>query len=287
MRERDQARETLLTLGLLLQHQQRLTHGDGHKRGRRGGEDEPAAAIDHEIAQHSRGRDQRARGAQRLAAGVNDHEVLAPFIGCGHPSPLLAVDAGAVRLVHHQERVVPLGDGDEILERRDIAIHAVDALDHDPDPSVAALGAPAANGVFDRLGIIVRADPELRSARPRTFMDAGVHQGIEHQQVAALWQRRQHGEIGDVAAAEEQCGLGAEERGGLGFEAFMLLSIAAQQPRAAGTDRRAGLERGRDGVLDARRVRERQIVARDEIDARARLEAAQPTSLLRACKAAA
>ncbi len=59
----------------------------------------------------------------------------------------------------------------------------------------------------------------------------------------------------------------------------MLLAVAAQQPRAAGADRRAGLERGRNRLLDARRGRQRQIIVRDEIDARARLETAQPIVL--------
>ena len=55
-----------------------------------------------------------------------------------------AEHAGRVRLVDDQHAVVAVGDGDEIGERRAVAVHAVEAFDRDPRRARAARRAPVA-----------------------------------------------------------------------------------------------------------------------------------------------
>jgi hypothetical protein len=131
-------------------------------------------------------------------------------------------------LVDHQEGVMPVGDRNQVCERREIAIHAVEALDHDPDPPGAALRPPFADRGFDRLGIVMPAFAKFGTAGARALVNARMHELIENEQITPLGQRCQDGEIGDISAGEKNRRFRAEEAGRLGLEAFVLLAVAAQ-----------------------------------------------------------
>ncbi|MGY4408499.1 DTW domain-containing protein YfiP [Bradyrhizobium sp. LB7.1] len=122
----------------------------------------------------------------------------------------------------------------------------------------------------------MRACPKVGPASSRAFMNTRVHQRIENEQIAPLRQRCQDSEICNITAAKEKRCLCPKETCSFCFETFVLLAIAAQKPRPAGTDRCTGLDRVQDSLFQARRARQREIVVRREIDPRARLEAAQP-----------
>lgn len=207
---------------------------------------------------------------------MDNQEIFAPLIGRGQSSTLLAVNARGMGLIHHQEGIVALRDRDEVFKWREIAVHAVEAFDHNPDAARSAFGPPVPNRDFDRLGVVMGAYPELGPPSPRTFMDTRVHQRIEHDQIAPLRQCCQDSKICDITAAKEERRLCSEEPRGLCFETFVLLAVAAQKPRPAGPDGGAGLNRRGDSLSHTRRARQREIIVRCEIDSGTRLEAAQP-----------
>ena len=57
----------------------------------------------------------------------------------------------------------------------------------------------------------MRAQAKLGAAGARAFVNAGMDERIEHQQITALRQGGQHGEVGGVAAGEEDGGFRAEK----------------------------------------------------------------------------
>lgn len=178
-----------------------------------------------------------------------------------------------MRLIHDQECIVSVRDRDKVFERREIAIHAIETFDHDPGAAYSALGPPVANCVFDRTRIIMDAYLKLGATGTRAFMNTCVHQRIQDEQIAPLGQRCQVSKICDITDAKEECRSCSKKLDSFCLETFVLLAIAAQKARPAGSDRRASLERGQ---IHTRRAREREIIVRGKIDARARLEAAQP-----------
>ena len=131
---------------------------------------------------------------------------------------------------------------------------------------------PAARQAHDRAldgaGVVMGDFAPFGAAGACALVDAGMHQGIEDEEIALLRQRRQDGEIGDIAGAEEERALGAEKDRGLRFQRLVLATISPEQPRTAGADRRALGQRRHDGIAQPRRTRQRQIIVRREVDAR-------------------
>ena len=56
----------------------------------------------------------------------------------------------------------------------------------------------------------MRDADNLGTAAANPFMDAGMDQFVMDDEIVGLWQRREDGEIGDIAATEIQRGFGAE-----------------------------------------------------------------------------
>jgi len=72
-------------------------------------------------------------------------------------------------------------DRDELFERREIAVHAVETFGHDPDAPGSALHSPVADGVFDRLRLVMSAFANIGPAGARAFVNARMHEGIENE----------------------------------------------------------------------------------------------------------
>lgn len=116
---------------------------------------------------------------------MNNQEICASFIGRSEPSPLLAVNARGMSFVHNQEGIVRVRDREQVFKQCEIAIHAIEALDYDPDPPRSARGTPVANCAFDNLRVVTGADSKRGSASSCSFLNAGVNQGIKDEQVVA------------------------------------------------------------------------------------------------------
>ncbi len=172
-----------------------------------------------------------------------------------------------MRFVDDQHAVVTRGDRQEIVERRAVAVHAVEALDGDPRRSRAPRRAPILDRVLERLRIVVACFGALGLAHAHAVVDRRVDQRIVHDEVAALRQRREQREIGDEAAAEEERAFGAEEGRRLRFQRLVLAVIAAQKPRSAGTDRHVALDGGARRGLHFVRGGKAEIVVGGEVGA--------------------
>ncbi len=66
-----------------------------------------------------------------------------------------AEHAGRVGFVDDQHAVMAARDRDQVIERRRVAIHGVEAFDGDPGLAGAALRAPALDRGVETLGIVV------------------------------------------------------------------------------------------------------------------------------------
>ena len=78
------------------------------------------------------GREAAAGAAERLAEGRGDDVDAAddPAV-LGRAAAGRAEEAGGVAVVHHHQRVVPLGQVADLVERRDVAVHGEDAVGGD------------------------------------------------------------------------------------------------------------------------------------------------------------
>ena len=61
-----------------------------------------------------------------------------------------------MRFVDEQHRVVPVGKREELIERRTVAVHAVDAFDGQPDAAPPSPVSPRAHRVLEGPRIVVR-----------------------------------------------------------------------------------------------------------------------------------
>jgi len=149
--------------------------------------------------------------------------------------------------IDHHDGIVTFGHRHQIGEIRAVAVHAVDALDREPGPPASPGAAPLPQPRIEGLRVVVRNADHLRTATAHPFMNAGMDQFVVQDDVAVLRQRREDREIGGVAGAEIERGLGAEIGRGLRLQRFVLGMIAAQQPRPARPlpARRARLRRRR------------------------------------------
>ena len=86
-----------------------------------------------------------------------------------------------MRLVHDQECLISVGDGDKLIQRREIAIHAVEAFDHDPrcGPFRLPRASRESRSSNDSSSLWAAWQNSAR-AGPRAFMNACVNERIEH-----------------------------------------------------------------------------------------------------------
>ena len=201
----------------------------GGQRARRGGKDEGSGAIDEKFAQDHRHGQQAALAAQRLAAGAqDDHIFLSPQVAGKTDAPL-AKNTDGMGLVNHQHGVMTVGKAREIGQRRPVAIHAVQALDGDPDRARTAFCAPGPYFLFERVAIIMREWLERGSPQFHAIMDAGVNERVIEQQVTGLRQGCEQCGVGGESGAEEQAGFCTIMAGRKGFERFMFGVTAAEE----------------------------------------------------------
>ena len=91
-------------------------------------------------------------------------------------------------------------------------------------------------------------------------MDAGMHQFVRHDQVAALRQGGQERQIGHIAIGQEQGSLGTEKVSRLRLQPFMFGRIAAQQTRSARPQRHAARDRIGHRLRDHRIASQAKII---------------------------
>ena len=152
-----------------------------------------------------------------------------------------------MRLVDEQKGAGLTLDGGDLLERRDIAEHAVDAFDDNEFVTRTVSQQPEAP--IKIIGVIVPETRHLRGAEARAIIDAGMAVGIEQQVVVASGQTRQGAEIGLVAGGKDHGIAAAEKRGDPFFQSDMS-AVGAVRDAGAGGSGAFGLQ-GRHRLRDA------------------------------------
>jgi hypothetical protein len=104
--------------------------GGGNRRWRSGGEDERPAAVDQILAECAAPGRKASSGAEGLAQGSNQDIGRNPgFVT--QAAPARSQQAKGVRLVDNQGGSVFAGEGCQVSQRGDVAIHAKKGLGHE------------------------------------------------------------------------------------------------------------------------------------------------------------
>ena len=131
-------------------------------------------------------------------------------------------------LVHDQQGLRIRADLGQLAERSAVSVHGEDGVG---DDELATRRRPQQAG--DRADIAVRVDLDARPGKAATVDDRGVVQGIREDQVLGAGERGEEAAIGGVAAAEEDCCLGAFEPGELRLQLVLRQEVATDQPARA------------------------------------------------------
>ena len=93
------------------------------------GEEEGPRLLAHVVDDHLLARDHAAHHAERLAQRADLHVEHAVQPEVVHDAaPAAAQHAFAVRVVHHRQHAVAVGHLGQLVQRRDVAVHAEDAV---------------------------------------------------------------------------------------------------------------------------------------------------------------
>jgi len=215
---------------------------------------------------------------------VEGDDIVQPVEAGRQATPAGAEDAGAMRFVQQQHRIMGSGQLGEIAERRHVAVHRIERFDRNPDPALAPFGAEGGDEVGKALQVIVTGEDRGRLRQADAVMDAGMDQLVRDDQVTALRQGREQRHVGEKAVGQEQRCLGAEKFRGLGLQPFMFGGIAAQQARAARADRHAARDGIGNGLADHRIGREAKIIVGGKITPGARDQVAQAPPRFKRCE---
>ena len=183
-----------------------------------------------------------------------------------------AEHARGVGVVHHDRRPELLGRGDDLRQRRDVAVHAEDAVRDDEDQAVrrpARVGAALLAGLAQQLaqgrGVLVREDDARRLAHPHAVDDRGVVERVGDDQVVLAGHDRDDAGVGGEARLEGQHRLGVLELGQLGLEPLVDRHVAGDRPDRAGAGPEVARRRDRR-FLELGVRGEAQVVVRGEVD---------------------
>ena len=131
-------------------------------------------------------------------------------------------------LVDHQQRLVPLGQGDEAGQIAMVAIHAVDAFHHDQHAPVLAAHLP--EQLLGRLEVVVGEGAAPGSGEHRALQEAVVGQCVVQHEVSRADHVPDHGFVGGMAAHERDAVFGADEAGDRLFQFAVDHLLPRNQP---------------------------------------------------------
>ena len=149
------------------------------------------------------------------------------------PPPRGPVEADGVDLIEIGQRVVFLGEVADRRDRGDVAVHGVDALEHD---DLRRAERVLLQLLLEVLDVVVAEDVLLAAA----MADALDHRGVvllvgeDHEAGDQALQGRERGIVGDIGRGEQKRRLLAVEVGKLGLELDMIMGGAGDVAGAAG-----------------------------------------------------
>ena len=152
----------------------------------RGGEDEAAGKGADEVDEPGRAGDEAADDAEGLAERALDNvDAAHQALALGDTAAARAVHADGMDLVQIGQRTVPFGDVEDRGDRRDVAVHRIDALEGDDFRHVRAVFAKQPVEVGR---VVVLPDPPLGLR----VADALDHRGM----VALVGEDHAAGQVG-------------------------------------------------------------------------------------------
>ena len=166
-------------------------------------------------------------------------------------------------LVDHQPRAVLLAERDDLGQRRDVALHRVDAVDHDED--AAAVLLRGLQPLLEQVQAVVAERAQLRLREQAAVEDRGVVARVGDHGVLRAEDRAERAEVGLMAGGEDERVLGPEPLGELALELDVQIDRAVEEARA----RQAGavaVERVAGALLDALVAGQPQVVVGAEHD---------------------
>ena len=177
-----------------------------------------------------------------------------------------AQHALAVGVVHHERDAVLLGHRGDFVQRRDVAVHAEDAVGDDEPPGSRA-------GLLNRAAQVrhvgVRIANDLGAAEAAGVDDAGVVEFVGKDDVVGADQRGDGGDVGHEAALEGDARFGLFEGSQFFFQLHMECHGAGDGAHRARADAVAV-----DGLLG--RGAQAGIVGQAEVVVGAEVEQAPP-----------
>ena len=198
-------------VGRLQQVEDRERGTDDGRSDRVGEQIGPGSLLEH-LDDLASSCDVTAAGAtQGLAEGPGDDvDPVADAEPRRRSSATFADEADRVRVVHHHECVVPVGECADLIERCVVAVHREDAVGD--DQAVARIGCllqPALQ--LGEVAVGVAETPRL--AEPDPVDDAGVVERVGDDGVAVVEKRLEHSTVG-VEARRKEDGVLVAEPGG-------------------------------------------------------------------------
>ncbi len=228
----------LLAVALLARFLEVLHRGKGTRdeHGRQGRREDETRSIGADAVDNPGiGGDVASHHAKRLAQRTFDNGyALCRLVSVGNAAAFLAVHADRVNLIDIGQRIVLVGQVADSVDGRDVAVHGVNAFERDQLRKVWIFRSEQ---FLEMRDIIVAKDP-LFAARIADARDhAGVVQLVGKDDAAGqqFRKRRQRRVIGDIARSEQQGRFLVVKVGKLAFQFYMVMRVAADVPRAAGT----------------------------------------------------
>ncbi len=215
-----------------------VTDRGGRRRGDRrrqgGGEDEARRVGAHRVDHRACAGDVTAQRAEGLGQGAFD-DVDAPgqSLALGDAAAARSVHADGVDLVDIGHGVVAFGELDDLLDRRDVAVHRIDAFE---DDQLGALAAGRLQQAFQMRNVVV-AEDLLFGARAAHALDhRGMVQFVRDDQAVRQQprDRRDRRLVGDEAGGEDQRRFLVVQVGQFMFELDQRVRGTGDVARAAG-----------------------------------------------------
>ncbi len=178
-------------------------------------------------------RPEAADGADgfRERPGDEVHLVLQPgFVG--QTAPVRPQHAEGMGLVHQQLKAVFALDVYELLERRAVAEHRIDALQHHQPP--AFLRVVPRQPLGQAVGIVVAEAAQFRARQRAAVIDGGVRIGVQKNRVLRPGQPGDHAQVGLIAGGEDDAVLAPQKARQLLFQLPVHGVCAIGDARAGG-----------------------------------------------------
>ena len=231
-----------------------------------GGVDEGAGFVDEEVDDGAGGGEVSAGGAEGFAESAHlEVDVGLEVEFFGEAEAVGAEDAEGVGFIDHEEGVVLVFEGDDFLERGEVAVHGEDGFGDDDDAGTGGrFFAGGAEDFFEFVEVVVGEDTEGGAAEACGVDEGGVAEFVEDEGVVFPGKGGEGAEGGGVAIGEGEGGFGFFGVGEFFLELVVEVERAADESGGGGAGS-VGLEGGLGGDDEGGVVGEAEVVVRGKV----------------------